>query len=123
MKEWDMRWAISILWIFLLGLLSVVSPSQMNLGAAERGLAEVQQVGGTYIAFAAAPGQEASDGMGRNGTYTKHILRFIEKPGLSIDHLFTEVRKSVWKETGGRQLPWATNGQLGNFYFALYSVP
>ena len=38
----------------------------MNVGRAEKG---------TFIAYATSPGSTAADGTGRNGLYTKHLLR------------------------------------------------
>ena len=62
---------------------------------------------GSFIAFAAEKGQIVEDayGGGRNSLYTKHLLRFIRKPDLSIEQIFREVHTSVVEESSGKQLP------------------
>jgi uncharacterized caspase-like protein len=47
-----------------------------------RGLASVYAPKGTIIGFATSPGEVASDGTGRNGTYTAALLQHIDTPGL-----------------------------------------
>jgi len=50
-----------------------------------RGLARVEPSGrDTLVAFAAAPGQEAADGMGRNSPFTAALLQHMPKPGVEI---------------------------------------
>ena len=51
-------------------------------------------------------GQTAEDGSGRNGTYTKHLLKHIATPGLNLNALFVRVAKGVEEETEDRQNPW-----------------
>lgn len=85
-----------------------------NLGG---GLATVQAARGFYIAYATRPGQVASDGTGRNGTYTQALLRHIGTPNLPIEQMFKQVRTEVDQATGGRQLPWDESSLIGDFAF------
>jgi Tol biopolymer transport system component len=83
------------------------------------GLAAIQAEG-AYVAFAAAPGQVASDNPGqRNGLFTKHLKEVIAQPGLSIDDVFNEVRQRVYAESSNGQRPYSTTGLIGRFYFRL----
>ncbi len=47
----------------------------------ERGLAAVQAMSGTLIAYATAPGSVVAEGEGRNSLYTEHLLRYIDRAG------------------------------------------
>lgn len=82
-----------------------------------RGLAIVQAVRGTLIAYATEPGGLAADGAGRNGIYTKNLLRYMKEPGLAIERMFRQVRVAVLDETGGKQTPWESSSLTGEFAF------
>ncbi len=82
------------------------------------GLAPMQAIKGSFISYATAPGSVASDGFGRNGAFTKHLLLNIGKKGLKIEEIFKQVRIGVVKETANRQLPWESSSLVGDFYFA-----
>jgi uncharacterized caspase-like protein len=84
----------------------------------ERGLAPIQRVRSSLIAFATQPGNVAEDGTGRNGTYTKHLLRYLKQPGLSLPDFFNEVGQAVLQETNGTQEPWVSSSPLPRFCFA-----
>ena len=75
-----------------------------------RGLGTME-ANGSIIAFACAPGRRAAESPGepRHGVYTKHLLRYIETPGLPINNLFIRVRRAVMDETESyetQQVPW-----------------
>jgi formylglycine-generating enzyme required for sulfatase activity len=81
------------------------------------GLAALQ-ADGAYIAFAAAPGQVASDNPNqRNGLFTKHLRQALEQPGLSINDVFDQVRERVYRESANGQRPFSTTGLIGRFAF------
>jgi formylglycine-generating enzyme required for sulfatase activity len=82
-----------------------------------RGLAPMQAVRGSLIAYATAPGAVAADGGGRNGTYTKHLLRYLATPDLLVEQMFKRVRVAVEEETGGIQTPWEASSLQGDFSF------
>lgn len=82
------------------------------------GLAQMATGIGTFIAFATAPGQTAADNPAAgNGLFTQHLIRTLETPGLSIDEVFNEVRRKVYEESDGRQIPWTASSLIGSFYF------
>lgn len=70
------------------------------------GLAQMSAPPGTLIAYATAPGQVAREGVGRNGVYTRHLLRHIGTPDQPIELVLKRVREGVFNETRGQQVPW-----------------
>lgn len=81
------------------------------------GLAPMQAPAGTLLAYATAPGEVASDGVGENGLYTQHLLRNMRLPGLKIEDVFKNVRASVRQDSSGKQTPWENTSLEGEFYF------
>jgi uncharacterized caspase-like protein len=76
-----------------------------------------QSARGAFIAYATAPNRVADDGSGRNGVYTKRLLRYMAPPGLSVDQLFKRVCVAVEQETADKQTPWESSSLAGDFYF------
>jgi len=81
------------------------------------GLAAMRHPKGSIIAFATSPDKTAEDGTGRNGIYTKHLLRAINLPGLTLEEMFKQVRKAVQDETNAKQIPWENTSFTGRFCF------
>ncbi|MFN0299079.1 MAG: caspase domain-containing protein [Burkholderiales bacterium] len=81
------------------------------------GLAQMDAPVGTLIAFATAPGAEASDGVGDHGVYTENMLKHMTQPGLKIEDLFKRVRVGVRNDTKNKQIPWENTSLEGDFYF------
>ena len=83
-----------------------------------RGLARMNAPTGTFIAYAAAPGQTAQDGAeGRNGVFTGELVKAIAEPGLALEQVFKRVIAGVKAETRGGQQPWTEASIQGDFYF------
>lgn len=97
-------------------------PSRMSGRSAARGLTRVEALAGSYVAFATGPGEEADDGAGRNGRFTAALLAALSQPDRRIDDLFMEVRASVRKQSGGRQVPWTSSSLEKPFYFLVPNV-
>lgn len=88
-----------------------------------RGLARMEAPSGTLVAFATAPGTEASDGSGKNGLYTKHLIANIRTPGLTIEQVFKRVREGVERESNAAQSPREESSLKGeDFYFVPRSL-
>ena len=85
---------------------------------ATRGLARMDAPGGSIIAYATAPGDVASDGDGRNGIYTKHLLANMDKTGMPIEQMFKKVRIGVIDDSSGNQTPWEESSLRTDFYFS-----
>jgi len=94
------------------------NPFSRGFRSADRGLAEMRAPTGSLIAYATAPGSVASDGTGDNGIYTKHLLKTMRTPGLSITDVFMRVRMGVVAETGKKQVPWESSSLTGYFYLS-----
>lgn len=82
-----------------------------------RGLARVRADGGSYIAFATAPGNVAYDGEGRNSPFTTALLQHVSTPNIDIRLMMADVRRDVFEATQQRQLPWENNSLIGRFFF------
>ena len=93
------------------------NPFARSMRSAAAGLAQMDAPAGTFIAFATAPGSVASDGQGKNGLYTQHLLRAMLRPGAKIEDVFKEVRASVRRDSGGKQVPWENTSLEGDFVF------
>ena len=93
------------------------APFKKRSRSSASGLAAIQAPQGSYIAYATAPGQTASDGQGANGLYTSKLLEQIRQPGLKIEDVFKRVRVAVTRDSGGQQVPWDSSSLSGDFYF------
>lgn len=82
-----------------------------------RGLSRTTEPAGTIVGYATAPGSVAADGKGRNGIYTRHLLRHMQVEGLKIEEVLKRVRVAVRDETSGRQIPWDSSSLTADFYF------
>jgi hypothetical protein len=88
-----------------------------NRGSEQHGLASVYTPRGTLIAFATSPGEYASDGIGRNGSYTEALLKHISMHDLKVEDLFKRVRNTLNSITSGKQTSWEHTSLTGDFYF------
>jgi len=95
-----------------------VNPFVRSSRTNNRGLARMDAPTGTFIAYATAPGSIAADGIGRNGIFTKHLLKNMRYPGLTIERVLKLTRNGVMSETGNKQVPWQSSSLTGDFYFA-----
>lgn len=95
------------------------NPFARSFRSSSQGLAQMDAPVGSYIAFATAPAKVASDGNGKNGLYTQHLLEAIRTPGLKIEEVFKQVRIKVMADSSGQQIPWDSSSLAGDFYFSL----
>ncbi len=93
------------------------NPFSRKFRSASQGLAQMDAPSGTLVAFATAPGSVASDGTGKNGLYTQHLLANLGRPGVPVEQLFKRVRVGVMKDTRNAQVPWESSSLVGDFYF------
>lgn len=92
--------------------------TQGSRGAASAGMRAQQAASGSLIAYATAPGTEAADGSGPHSPFTAALLKYIEKPGLTVQQVLNAVRGEVKASTKGRQVPWESSALEGDFYFS-----
>jgi len=93
------------------------NPFTRSFRSGAQGLAQVNAPAGTFIAYATAPGQTASDGKGQNGLYTQELLANMRTPGLPIEEIFKRVRVHVKQKSNGLQVPWDASSLEGSFSF------
>jgi peptidoglycan hydrolase-like protein with peptidoglycan-binding domain len=94
---------------------SMGSTRSTSLG---RGLAIVDAVAGSFVAYATDPNQVALDGDGAHSPFTAALLSHMETPGLSISDMMIEVRNDVLNATQNKQRPREDNALTSKFYFA-----
>ncbi len=94
------------------------NPFARSFRSAEQGLAKMDAPTGSLIAYSTSPGKVASDGGGKNGLYTQHLLNNITTPGLSVEELFKRVRQGVAGDSARKQVPWEASSLIGQFSFA-----
>lgn len=84
------------------------------------GLARVNAPIGSLIIYATAPGRKAADGDGKNGLFTKHLLKNMVRPGLDVALMLRDTRNEVIQEAkrlGYEQVPWTSSSLLTSFCF------
>jgi hypothetical protein len=91
---------------------SFVATNTRNMSS---GLARMDGLGGSLIAFSTAPGHVAEDGNGRNSPYTSYLIKEASIPGRRIEDVFKETARKVEKATLGRQVPWYSSSLLVDF--------
>ncbi len=93
------------------------NPFARSFRTSSQGLAQMDAPKGSLIAYATAPGSVAADGEGRNGIYTKYLLKYISNPNLKVEEVLKQVRLGVINETDEKQIPWESSSLTGDFYF------
>ncbi len=87
------------------------------------GLAFMQAPSNSFIAYATAPGQTASDGTGNNGLYTEFLIQEMLIPNKTISQIFQSVRARVENksenELNNKQTPWESTSLTNDFYFLI----
>jgi len=94
------------------------NPFARSFRSSGAGLARMDAPVGSIVAYATSPESVAADGTGQNGIYTKHLLRQMMMPGLTIEQVFKAVRNNVINETNHKQVPWESTSLRGDFYFS-----
>ncbi|MEO7743828.1 MAG: caspase family protein [Usitatibacter sp.] len=85
--------------------------------AVQKGLSQIDAPPGTLLAYSTSPGNTASDGLGKNGLYTEHLLREMKVRDAKIEDVFKRVRLGVRRQSFGRQIPWESTSLEEDFYF------
>jgi hypothetical protein len=72
------------------------------------------------VAYATEAGSVASDGRGgKNGVFTKYLVKNMQEQGATIEKVFKNTRTDVYDATEGKQSPGVYNQIRGDFYFTL----
>jgi hypothetical protein len=85
--------------------------------AVAEGLAQIDSLRGTFIAFSTAPRAVAMDGSGRNSPFAAALLHHMGAPGQSINDMMIAVRREVLKETHDFQTPMSWDTLTARFEF------
>ena len=93
------------------------NPYQRTFRSVGTGLAAMNAPRGSLVSFATAPGKVAAEGTGRNGIYTKHLLKQMAKKNLELGRMMKQVRRGVQRDTGNNQIPFELSSLIGDFYF------
>ena len=93
------------------------NPYERSFRTSSRGLTQMAGAEGLLIAYATAPGKVAADGDGRNGLFTEQLLLALDQPGQPVETVFKLVRQGVAGASGRAQVPFVSNGLIGDFYF------
>jgi hypothetical protein len=94
------------------------NPFKRSFRTSQRGLAQMDAPKGTIIAYATSPGSVAADGSGRNGVYTKYLLKKLQVSGMSVYEVFQETGLAVMRETAEKQIPWISSTPVPRYYMA-----
>jgi TPR repeat protein len=89
-----------------------------GIGLPAAGLARVGKLPRFFIAFATQPDNVAFDGSGRNSPFATALLGHLATPGADISSMMIAVRKDVFADTGGKQIPADESLLTEQFYFA-----
>jgi len=93
------------------------NPLQRGFRSISRGLAPMDSVRGTFIAYSTSPGAVAADGSGKNSPYTAALAKSIIQPGVGIEEAFRDVRGQVMAATEDKQVPWDSSSLTAPFFF------
>ncbi|MDR2633149.1 MAG: SUMF1/EgtB/PvdO family nonheme iron enzyme [Treponema sp.] len=85
--------------------------------SADKGLAVVgRQPVGSIVMYATGAGKTASDGNGRNGTFTAELLKQLKSPGLEVSEVFKRTGAEVSRVSGREQVPAVYLQYFGTAY-------
>jgi len=94
------------------------NPFKRSFRTESKGLAQMDAPKGTIIAYSTSPGSIAADGTGRNGVYTKHLLKSLSRSGMTVYDVFRETGLGVMRETREKQIPWISSTPVPRYYMA-----
>lgn len=87
--------------------------------ALDQGLAGITAGKGTLIMFAAAEGERADDHKyGNNSLFTLVLLQELNSPSISLRALEFNVKDKVYEMSKGAQLPYVSDGMVGDLMLA-----
>lgn len=82
-----------------------------------KGLAMSGGGNNTFIMYSTEAGSVANDGKGKNSDFTKSLSSQMQKPGLSLDDISTNVTAEVRDVTNNDQRPWKIGSLSYKYYF------
>jgi uncharacterized caspase-like protein len=79
-------------------------------------LSNDNRAAGMLIAYAAAPGNEASDGDDKLSPFTKAFVKHVQSAGVPITDIMGRIGKEVQRDTDNRQHPWYVSELTAPFF-------
>ncbi len=105
-------------------VLDACRDNPFKVSGSAKGLAPLDALPGTFLAYATAPGNVAEDGdqatvdgKPGNGLYTQYLLAELRKPTVKIEDIFKRTRLAVRTASSGRQVPWESTSLEEDFFF------
>jgi uncharacterized caspase-like protein len=105
-------------------VLDACRDNPFKVSGSAKGLAPLDALPGTFLAYATAPGNVAEDGdqatvdgKPGNGLYTQYLLAELSKPTVKIEDIFKRTRLAVRTASSGRQVPWESTSLEEDFFF------
>lgn len=99
------------------GLKLYSQPETKDRISRDAGLGRMDGPINTLIAYSTKPGFVALDGSGTNSPYTRALVKMMQQEGVPIAQVFADVRRMVYEQTGGRQMPWESSSLTQSFVF------
>lgn len=93
------------------------NPFGKKVPTEQKGLSQFDAPLNSFLCYATAPGNVASDGAGVNGLFTENLLREMRVPEAKIEDVFKRVRLKVRLASKGQQIPWESTSLEDDFYF------
>jgi TPR repeat protein len=72
----------------------------------ETGFASLAAPVNSYVVFSTSPGEVALDGAGENSPFARAFLQAASQGAVPVTDVFEDVRRQVFVETQGVQVPW-----------------
>ena len=73
----------------------------------------------TFLAYSTSPGEVALDGESGNSVFTGNFVKVASaQPQENISLILSRVRRDVYEETGGQQVPWDSSTLVEPFQFS-----
>ena len=92
-------------------------------GFEDVGLAEMFPPRGTFLVYAAPPGEAAADRPEEGTQFTAALVKQMVTGDPDVETVFENLRRSILSETGGVQVPWASSALTSPFSFRSQAQP
>jgi uncharacterized caspase-like protein len=92
-------------------------PFKGKFNPKDKGLNSVDELGGTLLAFATAPGRSSVEFEGeKNGLYTGALIKQLQTKGAKLEDVFKRTRTVVRVASRGLQIPWESTSLEQDLY-------
>ncbi len=100
------------------------NPFERRFRPVATGLAPFEMPVGTLALYSTAIGKIAGDlSSGGQSLFAAALLRQLQSPNESVEHLFNRARIDVSRASAGKQVPWVASSLLGEIHFGDEPAP